>query len=191
LNQARVVGELGEAVAECKLVVGTSARTGGLFRRQSVGPPDEIAPKLVEVLAEGPAALVFGPEPSGLSNDEVSRCHYLTHIPADPTYPALNLAQAVAICLYELRRAWLAKTEPRPTSTETAPFAEQALMYTKLREALEKIHFLYGPNADALMHAIRHLIGRARPSSMEVDVLQGLARQIEWYVEQRGSENRG
>src|SRR5262249_38842421 len=100
LEQARVVAELGEAVADCPFVVGTSARIGGPYRRQSVGPPEAIMPRVVEALRTGPAALVFGTESNGLSNAEVTRCHSLIHIPADPAYPALNLAQAVAICLY-------------------------------------------------------------------------------------------
>src|SRR5579871_690216 len=106
LDRARVTGSWEEAVGDCVLVAGTSARTGGPFRRQSVGPPEDIMPLLVEALDAGPTALVFGPESSGLSNAEVARCHHLIHIPADPTYPALNLAQAVAVCVYELRRAW-------------------------------------------------------------------------------------
>ena len=186
LDRCRVVAGLGEAVAGCVLVAGTSARTGGLFRRQSVGTPDEVMPRLVEATASGPAALVFGPEPSGLENAEVTRCHYLVHIPADPSYPALNLAQSVAVCLYELRRAWLSReapVEPAPA----ASFADQERMFAQLREALEAVHFLYGEKADALMHALRHLIGRARPTAMEVDVLFGLARQLRWFARQRGA----
>jgi tRNA/rRNA methyltransferase len=56
-------------------------------------------------------------------------------------------------------------------------------MFADLKAALEQIHFLYGPKAEALMHALRHLIGRAKPSEMEIDVLLGLSRQIRWYVE--------
>jgi tRNA/rRNA methyltransferase len=182
LRRARTVPDLGAAVGDCVLVAGTSARTGGLFRRQSLGTPDEIMPRVAAALADGPAALVFGPEPTGLSNTEVTRCHYLIHIPADPSYPALNLAQAVAVCLYELRRAWLKQAAPPDPTPAAAPFATQEYMFAQLRTALEEIHFLYGPKADALMHALRHLIGRAGPSAMEVDVLLGLARQIRWYV---------
>jgi tRNA/rRNA methyltransferase len=140
-------------------------------------------PRLAESLATGPAALVFGPEPNGLTNDEATRCHFLIHIPADPTYPALNLAQAVAVCLYELRRAWLRCTTDPPLRPPAAPFAMQERMFTQMHSALERIHFLYGEKGDALMHAFRHLIGRAGPTEMEVDVLFGLARQIHWFVD--------
>jgi tRNA/rRNA methyltransferase len=179
LAAARVAPELGDAVADCVLVAGTSARVGGLFREQSVGWPDVILPRLVAALGQGPAALVFGPEPSGLTNDEVARCHFLIHIPADPEYPALNLAQSVVVCLYELRRQWLIATAPAQAEP-AAPFAEQERMYAHLRDGLEAIHFLYGEKADALMHAVRHLIGRAGPTAMEVKLLHGLARQMEW-----------
>ncbi len=187
LRQARIVGDLEEAVGDCLLVAATSARVGGLFRKQALGYPEIVLPRLVEALAGGPAALVFGPEPSGLTNAEVSRCHYLIHIPTDSAYPALNLAQAVAICLYELRRAWAGRREPA-AAEPVAPFAAQEHMFNQLRTALEEIHFLYGPKADSLMHALRHLIGRARPSPMEVDVLEGLARQIRWFAANRNSD---
>jgi len=183
LDTCRIVSELGEAVGDCVLVAGTSARTGGLFRRQSVGLPDEIVPRLVEALSTGPVALVFGPEPSGLSNEEVTRCHFLIHVSTDPTYPALNLSQAVAVCLYELRRCWLRQTEPAPEREPAAPFADQERLFAQLREALERVHFLYGDKADSLMHALRHLIGRAGPTAMEVDLLFGLARQLRWFAE--------
>lgn len=189
LDRARVAGSWEEAVGDCVLAAGTSARTGGPFRRQSVGPPEAIMPLLVEALNAGPTAVVFGPESSGLSNAEVVRCHHLIHIPADPTYPALNLAQAVAVCAYELRRAWLRKTEPPLPPTPIAPLADQERMFAKLQTALEEIHFLYGANAGPLMHALRHLIGRARPTPMEVDVLFGLARQLRWFASrERGPE---
>jgi len=182
LEGARVVPDLDAAVADCALVVGTSARTGGLFRRQSAGPPEAILPQVLAALAGGPVAVVFGPESSGLSNEQVARCHYLIHIPTDDAHPALNLAQAVGICLYELCSAWRLRAGPPLSGPVPADFAAQEHMFTRLRTALEEIHFLYGDKADALMHALRHLIGRARPTEMEVKLLLGLARQIRWYV---------
>jgi tRNA/rRNA methyltransferase len=181
LRSARVVATFEEAVGDCLLVAATSAKVGGLFRRQSVGTPEEVAPQLVRVLPSGPAALVFGPEPSGLTNEEVARCHFLIHVPTDPAYPALNLAQTVAICTYALRSAFLRQTETVAPS-QPAPYAEQERIFEHLRAALTELHFLYGEKADALMHALRHLIGRAGPTPMEVKLLHGLARQIEWQV---------
>ncbi|HEY7158483.1 MAG TPA: RNA methyltransferase [Gemmataceae bacterium] len=189
LERCRIVAEMGEAVADCVLVAATSARVGGLTRRQFVGPPDEIAPRLVEAITTGPIALVFGPESSGLNNAEVTRCHYLIHVPTDPTYPALNLAQAVAICVYELRRHWLRQTAAPtrlPAAEAPAPFANQERAFEQLRQALEDVHFLWNEKADSLMHALRHLIGRAGPTPMEVDVLLGLARQLRWFARNHG-----
>ena len=188
LRSCRIVAELGEAVADCVLVAATSARVGGLTRRQFVGPPEEIAPRLIEAMTTGPAALVFGPESTGLSNVEVSRCHYLIHVPTDPAYPVLNLAQAVAICTYELRRHWLRQTGAPsllPPSVSPAPFVDQERVFEQLRLALEDVHFLWNEKADSLMHALRHLLGRAGPTPMEIDILHGLARQLRWFARNR------
>jgi tRNA/rRNA methyltransferase len=180
LRAARVVADLGEALADCLMVAATSALVGGLCRRQPVGTPEEVVPHLLSVLPAGPAALVFGPEPNGLTNEEVVRCHCLIHIPTEPVSPALNLAQAVAICLYVCRHAWLSQTGNLRSPEPPAPFSAQERMFESLRQALEEIHFLYGPKAEALMHALRHLIGRAGPTEKEVKLLHGLARQIRW-----------
>jgi TrmH family RNA methyltransferase len=183
LDAARIVPNLNDALADCVLVAGASAKIGGPVRRQSVGTPRRLAPEILTASASGPVALVFGPESTGMTDEEVTRCHYLLHIPADPTYPSLNLDQAVAICLYELRLAWL-ESQPIPSVEPPAPFATQERMFEQLRAALEEIHYLYGPNTDALMHGIRHLLGRARPTAMEVDLLFGLARQLRWIARQ-------
>ncbi|HZZ80412.1 MAG TPA: RNA methyltransferase, partial [Gemmataceae bacterium] len=182
LDNARTVSDLDAAIGDCVLVVGTSARVGGLFRQQNVGPPAEIMPHVVDVIQQGrPAALVFGPEPTGLSNDIVTRCHHLVQIPTGDAYPALNLAQAVAICLYELRLTLLQARVP-VADAERATMDAQEPMFRQLQTAFEEIHFLYGDKAEPLMHALRHMLGKARLSDMEVRLLLGLARQIRWYV---------
>src|SRR5262249_10314292 len=95
-------------------------------------------------------------------------------------------AQAVAVCLYELRRAWLRQGEAAAgAATQGDPpatFAEQEHLFGQLRTALEEIHFLYGPKAESLMHAPRHLLGRARLTTGEAGVLLGLAGHIRCYV---------
>ncbi len=184
LETCRVVAHLPDALADCVLVAGTSARTGGLFRRQTIGPPDEIAERLIEATPSGRVALVFGPESSGLSNEEVQLCHYLIHIPTVEEYPALNLAQAAAICLYEMRRAWLHHEVCGERGEEVARWEQQAHLFAELQSGLEQIHYLRGVRGEALMHAFRHLIGRAQPSRMEVRLLFGLARQLQWVARQ-------
>jgi tRNA/rRNA methyltransferase len=190
LHRAREYGCLADAVADCTLVVGTSARVGSLMRRQTVGSPEAILPKMAAALARGEqTALVFGPEPTGLSNDEIAQCHYLLSIPTADARTSLNLAQAVAICAYELYRHG-AGTEGREPAVVTSPPATQQeldRLFGRLRASLEKIHFLYGDKADTLMLAVRHLLTRAQLSVMETKLLHGLARQIDWYVEHHPS----
>lgn len=184
LNSARIVPTLDEALVGCRLVYATSANADGLYRSHAYGRPDELLPRIVQVLPDGPAALVFGPEPSGLSNAEISRCHGLIRILTAPNHTALNLAQAVAINLAELHRQWLLfqNTAALPTQ-KIAPFEEQEQMFAHLRQGLEAIHYLYGEKSEPLMHAVRQLIARAQPSPNEVRILHGLARQLLWVAE--------
>ena len=186
LNNARIVDDLTDAVRDCVLVVGTSAKRGGLFRQQNVGAPREIMPRVVETISrDQPAALVFGPEPNGLSNEIVTRCHCLVQIPTAKEYRSLNLAQAVGICLYELRLAacGVAEAAKLQAADPRASFEMQEQMFAQLQDALTQIHFLYGDKAAPLMHALRHLLGKAELTEMEVKLLMGLARQTRWYVE--------
>jgi tRNA/rRNA methyltransferase len=184
LDAAHTVATLDDALTDCLVVVATSAHVEGLFREHCYGRPDEMLPRLASALPVGPCALVFGPEPSGLTNAEVARCHGLISILTDPEYPALNLAQAVAICLCELRRQWLSIQDAASHPTQKiAGFDEQTRMFDHLREALKAVHFLFGAKAEPLMHAVRQLVARAQPSHNEVRILHGLARQLLWVAE--------
>lgn len=185
LDAARVVPDLGDAVADCVFTLATSGLANGVVRQTFAGTPGEKFPALLDATAAGPVALVFGPEPHGLSNAEITRCHGLVHVPVDPTAPALNLAQAVAICCYELHRLAAVRRDPPPPPGGAAPFADQERMFDHLREALEAVGYLYGTKAEPLMHAVRHLIGRAVPTPQEVKILHGLARQLLWLAKQQ------
>src|SRR5438270_7650948 len=184
LDAARVVPDLGAAVADCVFTLATSGLANGVVRQTFVGTPDEKFPALLDAMESGPVALVFGPEPHGLSNAEITRCHGLVHIPVDPTAPALNLAQAVAVCCYELHRLSDSGGLVRRDLPPAAPFADQERMFAHLREALEAAGYLYGTKAEPLMHAVRHLLGRAIPTPQEVKLLHGLARQLLWAAGQ-------
>lgn len=185
LHQARITSSLKEAIADCVIVVGTSARVGGLFRKQPVASPEEILPDVARMLASGQkAALVFGPERNGLTNEETTLCHRLIQIPTAEEYTSLNLALSVGICLYLLHRSSI-KTPTVDEPTESlATWQEQDHMFRQLQPALERIRFLFGDRATALMHAMRHLLGKARLTRMEVKLLHGLARQIQWFADQ-------
>ena len=190
LDTTRIVPDIGDAVADCVLTLATSALTAGVVRRGMIGTPAELMPRLAEAAGQGPVAIVFGPEPHGLSNEEIGRCHGMVHIPVDPEYPALNLAQAATVCLYEYRRAWSARVnagrdEPAPGPL-VAPHADQERMFEHLREGLRAVGFLFGERQDTLMHAMRQLVGRAMPTPAEVRMLHGLARQLLWVAGRRG-----
>ena len=186
LDAARVVPELTEAVADCVFTYATSALTAGIHRRGIIGTPSEAMPDLVTTAERGPVALVFGPEPHGLSNAEIAHCHGMLHIPVSPEFPALNLAQAVTICCYEYRKAWSAAANRERQSPaagpEIAPHSDQERMFEHLRQALTAVGYLFDEKSETLFHGVRQLIGRALPSPQEVRMLHGLARQLLWVA---------
>jgi tRNA C32,U32 (ribose-2'-O)-methylase TrmJ len=130
--------------------------------------------------------VVFGPEPSGLTVDEIAACHGMTFVPADPEYPSLNLAQTVAVCLYELRRQWL-KRQPGPVTLELpAPYEDQERMFARLKEGLTAVRFLWDFRSDGTFHVLRHVIARAMPTAKEVRLLHGLANQLRYVAKRWG-----
>jgi tRNA/rRNA methyltransferase len=201
LDTARIVPDLGDALADCVFTLATSALTAGVVRRGMIGTPGELAPRLLEAAVTGPVALVFGPEPHGLSNEEIGRCHGMIHIPVDADYPALNLAQAVTVCLYELRKAWSVATTlgaARSTPPAVATHVELERMFDHLREGLEAVGFLFGSRQDTLMHAMRQLIGRAHaaggadaprprpPTAVDRRATAGVKWPNGWYGDRTG-----
>lgn len=179
LESARIVADIDAALVGCVASAAFSSLDRGVFRRSMAGPPQAVISELMSLSAAGPIALVFGPEPSGLSTAEVARCDRLIAIPASPEYPSLNLSHAVAIALAEVYRlAATATACDEPLATDEV----RERMFRHLRNALEDVHFLWDEKADLLFHGLRQLIIRARPTENEVKLLHGLARQLEWVV---------
>jgi tRNA/rRNA methyltransferase len=178
LDRPRLCATLEEAVADCAWVVGTSSRR---VRGRPRLSPAQVAR---EITARAPArtALVFGDERSGLSNDEVLRCHDLSGIPSDAAQPSLNLAQAVLVYCYALRDAALAaRGRPPPPGAAEATDAELLSVEAALRDVLRAGGFLSGPER----HAVRDLadtLRRARLSRREARLwlaaLKRVARQL-------------
>lgn len=179
LDGAQTVSDVASAVADCGLVVGTTCR-GGAYRAAAQGL-DAVAPLVAARARRGPVALVFGPEDHGLSNEDLKHCQHLVTIDTSVGYPSLNLAQAVLLCCYEIRRALLAG-ERAPCMIEPAAAADVEFALERLQAALLRIGFLHPQNPDHIMFSLRRVLGRAGLEARDVRILLGLARQIEWYA---------
>ena len=179
LDRPRVVRTLDEAVADCSWVVGTSSRRVRGKRRLT---PTEVAREALARAAGGRTAIVFGDERSGLTNADVDRCHDLSAIPTAGAQPSMNLAQAVVVYAWELRRAGLeaAASGARPApATAGATDAELARIEEALRDALREARFLAGPERHAvkdLQAALRRARLTKREARLWLAALRTLAR---------------
>ncbi len=173
LTRARVCATLDEALADCTLVLGASARLRSL--PWPLSDARSAAQRAVAGAAAGQeVALVFGREQTGLSNEELQRCHYLLHIPANGDYSSLNLAAAVQVVSYELRMALLGS---EPLATDEGDYAsgdELESLYRHLEETLVDIGFLDPENPRHVMRRLRRLYNRARLERTEVNILRGI-----------------
>lgn len=174
---ARVVETVPAAVADCRLVVGTTCRTGGY--RADVEDLGRLAPAIVERATDGPVAVLFGPEDHGLSNADLRHCQRLCAIDTSEAYASLNLAQAVLLVCWELRRAARGAV-PGAGAEPAAPAGEVAALLDHLQAALLRIGYLNPQNPEHVMLALRGILGRAAVTAHDVRLLRGLARQIEW-----------
>ncbi len=182
LKNSRSVATLSEALADCVAAVGTASKVDGVVRSSRRGFVRDIMPQMVEISQHGKVAIVFGSEPNGMTNDEVALCSHLIEIPTTFDYDSMNLASAVAICLYELRVAWLAAERDWVTTEKMAPLEAQERAFANLKSSLLEIGFLYGEKADSLFEGVRHMLMRCRPQMRDIGILHGLARQISWFV---------
>jgi tRNA/rRNA methyltransferase len=180
LRNARRFDDLGAALADCTLAVGTTCRPG-LYRSGVVGVR-EAAAQLVAEAAGNRVAVIFGPEDTGLVNRDLKFCQRLVTIPTAPEYPSLNLAQAVMLVAYELMMAAGAARE-MPVAEPYASAAAVDAMLERLSEALVAIGFLPAENPEHIMFALRAILGRAGIGVRELDILSGIARQIRWFSE--------
>lgn len=187
LERARVSSTVAEAVEGATLVVGTTA----LGHRDLHAPLYRLetgAQLLREHLATGNAALLFGSEKFGLSNEDMSHCHWLMRIPTREAHGSMNLGQAVAICLYELKREaeQAAKGEyPRP---QTAAVEDLERLTGLLMELLLISNYAQERTAETTELKLRRLIRRLCISQHDAEVLLGMMRQVLWKIRQAPSE---
>ena len=182
VEAAPVFATLAEAVADCRWVLGCTARS----RRIQLEPlhPRDAARRALLAAANGPVALVFGRERTGLDNDELQLCHAAVHIPSDPAFSSLNLAAAVQVLAYELRCAVLeaagADAQPvvamrtAPPGEGSASHAELEGLFGQLAETLEQIDFHKGRAPESAMRKLRRLYLRANLDSADIRLLRGV-----------------
>ncbi len=174
LENAEIHPTLPAALVGCRLVIGTSARARSV--EWPVVDPAEAARLLLAESAAGEVALVFGRESSGLTNDELGRCQYLLHIPTNPAFSSLNLAAAVQVLAYELRRAWVATLGETRAPPEHVPAPAEQLegLHEHLARAIVDIGYADPAQCDRLLRRLRRLFNRARPDPVEVNILRGI-----------------
>ncbi len=201
LEAATQVQTLPEALQGCQRAIATTAR-----ERAADTPlqsPRQGLPWLLETPAPNvlpyPGALIFGPEDRGLNNVELNYAQRFVRIPSNPAYPSLNLAQAVAVCSYELYQLALTASPTgaiAPSVTVSTPLASTPLVegpnpaaldvlegyFQQLESLLLKIEYLYPHTASSRMEKFRRLYKRAAPSELEVAMLRGILSQVEWAL---------
>lgn len=185
LDQAQVVSTLDEAIADCGLVIGTSAR--GRRIPWPLLTPRECGDKVLVEAATHPVAIVFGREDRGLTNEELQRCHFHVHIPANPEYSALNIAAALQVIAYEIRMSFLAQSEGKPIQFDEWDMppvkAKDLEMYFEhLQETLLKLGFLTPDNPRQTMTRLRRLYNRVRMDEMELNILRGVLTSVQNYM---------
>jgi TrmH family RNA methyltransferase len=186
LESAQLFNNVNAAVADCALVVGTTA----------VGPRDLHAPLhrlesaaqlLNEQLLSGTAALLFGSEKFGLSNEDMSHCHWLLRIPTREEHGSMNLGQAVAICLYELRRS-AAAAETRFDPPARAKAEDYERLTILLLDVLRRCGYLNERTSKSAELKLRRLVRRLELPASDSETWLGILRQILWKLKQGKGE---
>ncbi len=184
LARATVYPDLAAALADCSVAVGTTSRRGGY--RSRAYPLRAAAAELAAVAGSNKIAIVFGREDRGLTNRELKLCNRLITIPTAPEYPSLNLAQAVVVVAYELMMAAQVSAAAAIEAARAPLFVAAAIsdpMLARMEEALVSIGFIPDDNPDHIMLAIREIFGRSGLTAREVEILNGMARQMRWVAE--------
>jgi tRNA/rRNA methyltransferase len=176
VEQMQVYEDLQAALGPFNFIVGTTARLGG--QRQLVGSAASLAQKLAPISEQNRVGILFGPEDRGLTNEDIRLCHELVNIPT-AEFSSLNLAQAVMVVCYELRRY----NQPggKTFVPRLASRHELEGMYAQLKDILVRISYIQPDNPDYFMNNLRHFGTRLKLRAKEVSIIRGICRQIDWY----------
>jgi tRNA/rRNA methyltransferase len=180
LLAAQLYGSVAEAVADCSLVIGTSA----VDERELHHPLrvlEQGAELMRQELAVAPVALLFGSEKFGLSNEDLSHCHWLMRVPTRDDHLSMNLGQAVAVCLYELSRS---SATALPSRAQAPAVAGETERITQLMlEALCASGYVQSPGEDAAREKLRRMLCRFNLEKSDAELWLGMMRQILWKLQ--------
>jgi TrmH family RNA methyltransferase len=185
LQAAEQYQSVAQAVADCSLVIGTTAGRNRDVKQPLVTLP-EGGPIVREHLAAGRVAILFGSEKRGLSNDDFTHCHWLVSIPTREQHPSMNLGQAVAVCLYELTRG--SGAADKPEAQERANAGELEQITTTMFEMLEISGYVKPRSGASSLEKLRRLVRRMNLDPADAELLLGMLRKIEWKLK---SSTRG
>ncbi|WP_025822271.1 tRNA (cytosine(32)/uridine(32)-2'-O)-methyltransferase TrmJ [Shewanella marina] len=177
LKDVTIVDSLADAIADCSLVIATSARNRTLD--WPMLSPRQAGEKLAAESDNSSVAIVFGRENHGLSNEELQLCNYHLAIPANADYSSLNLAQAVQIVCYETRMAELAKVEEPQEVIEYPHAVDLERFFNHLESTLLNTGFIIKNHPGQVMTKLRRLFSRARIESQEMNILRGILTSID------------
>jgi TrmH family RNA methyltransferase len=177
LRAAQVFSSVAEAVADCVLVVGTTA-VGNRELQHPIQRLEAAGPSLRETAARAPIAILFGSEKFGLTNEEMSHCHWLMHIPTSDQTPSMNLGQSVAVCLYEIVRDPSTPLRVPTRAGMRAADAEQ--MSQMLLDVLEESGYTNRIVATSTALKIRRFLRRVDFTARDAPLILGILRQILW-----------
>jgi TrmH family RNA methyltransferase len=186
LVRARVVPTLAEAVADCGLVVGTTARNRRANRVETDSRSG--AATLLAAAKSTPVAVVFGTESAGLTNAQLDLCQQTLYIPANPEYSSLNLASAVQLIAYELRYAAATLRPEKSADFPPVTSAQMEYFYEHLRSVLLASGFLEEDNPRQMMRRLRLIFNRAALDQNELNILRGILSALEPEAEQQNAE---
>lgn len=183
---AQIYPTLEAAVADCGLVVGTSARSRTL--EWPMLEPRECGEKLISEANQHSVAMVFGRERTGLTNEELQLCHYHVCVPANPEYSSLNLAMAVQLLSYEVRMAYLAMQQSSQSSTlqeEYPRHQELERFYAHLEQVIMQTEFISAQQPGQVMNKLRRMFTRARPEAQEINILRGILTSVQKSISRK------
>jgi len=183
LDQIQYVDSLEAVLGSFHYLVGSTARIG-----KARGPfvsPRSAAQQIADISQNNKVALLFGPEDTGLANDQLRLCHLVVTIPTSREFTSLNLSQAVMILCYEIFIASSTAAFPEEAQPRIALASELEGLYGQLKHLLGKIGFLNPENPEYWMLDLRRLFSRLHLSSREVKIFRGICRQLEWYAENK------